>query len=120
VAQAEIQEIDRLISAGWRPKIWGAEEKLIEPLLIAYEAGLLSERHSSLLRFLVVKEKFLRIGKELGSLEESVLRDVTRNPAPSQAHPESRMGEREVEPERIFRPSDMGVFVRANSNVGTH
>lgn len=82
VALAEIQNIDRLISSGWQPKIWGAEEKLIEPLLIVYSLAphLLSDGHIRLLKFLVVKEKFLRICQDLNQQEQDVLRNTIRNP----------------------------------------
>lgn len=78
VALAEIDQIDRLISSGWQPKIWGAEKKLIEPLLTVYchAPHLLAEGHMRLLRFLVIKEKFLRIREDLDAREQEVLRDT--------------------------------------------
>lgn len=81
VALAEIDQIDRLISSGWQPKIWGAEKKLIEPLLTVYchAPHLLAEGYIRLLRFLVIKEKFLRIREDLDSREQEVLRDTIRN-----------------------------------------
>lgn len=82
VALAEIEKIDRLITSGWQPKIWGAEKKFIEPLLTVYThaPNLLAEGHIRLLRFLVVKEKFLRISEDLDHHEQEVLRDTIRNP----------------------------------------
>jgi len=81
VALAEIDQIDLIISSGWQPKIWGAEKKLIGPLLTVYcnAPHLLAEGHKWLLRFLVIKEKFLRIGEDLDSREQEILRDTIRN-----------------------------------------
>lgn len=82
VALAEIKEIDRLISSGWQPKIWGAEKKLIEPFLTVYTLAphWLAEGHVRFLRFLVVKEKFLRIREDLNQDEQEVLRNTIRTP----------------------------------------